>query len=85
MGLHGDGWWTVSVWYNWEHRHSAIRFVTPDERHCGREPDILARRHGFYQRAQASNSERWTRATRKWTPIGLVVLNPSKADLPVAA
>src|SRR6185437_4990180 len=25
------------AWYNFEHRHSAIRYVTPGERHCGRE------------------------------------------------
>jgi hypothetical protein len=31
-------------WYNGEHRHSAIRYVTPDERHSGREQEIPARR-----------------------------------------
>jgi len=72
-------------WYNSEHRHSAIRFVTPDERHCGREHGILARRHQLYQRARASNPERWSRATRNWTPIGLVALNPPRADMQAAA
>ena len=72
-------------WYNGEHRHSAIRFVTPDERHCGREHGILAKRHQLYQRARASNPERWSRATRNWTPVGLVVLNPPRADLQAAA
>ncbi len=65
-------------WYNREHRHSAIRYVTPDERHFGREQEILARRHRLYQRARSSNPERWTRATRNWTPIGSVVLNPQR-------
>ena len=68
-------------WYNGEHRHSAIRFVTPDERHCGREHGILAKRHQLYQRARAANPERWSRATRNWTPIGLVVLNPPSSRL----
>jgi transposase InsO family protein len=72
-------------WYNSEHRHSAIRFVTPDERHCGRENGILARRHQLYQRARAANPERWSRATLNWTPIGLVVLNPPRPDLQAAA
>jgi hypothetical protein len=72
-------------WYNSEYRHSAIRFVTPDERHCGCEHAILARRHQFYERARASNLERWSRAPRNWTPIGLVVLNPPRADLLAAA
>jgi len=60
-----------------------FRFVTPDERHCGREHGILAQRHQLYQRARAENPERWSRATRDWTPIGLVVLNPPRADLQV--
>jgi putative transposase len=65
-------------WYNGEHRHSAIRFVTPDERHCGRGHGILARRHQLYQRARAANPERWSRATRNWTPIGADKLRHTK-------
>lgn len=72
-------------WYNGEHRHSAIRYVTPDERHFGREHDILARRRELYERARSSNPERWTCATRNWAPIGLVVLNPERAPLQAAA
>lgn len=41
------------VWYNGEHRHSAIRYVTPDERHSGREQEILARRQELYQQPRA--------------------------------
>ena len=63
-------------WYNTEHRHSAIRFVTPDERHSGREAEILARRITVYQAARACHPERWTGDTRNWTPIGDVALNP---------
>ena len=37
-------------WYNGKHRHSAIRYVTPDQRHYGREREILASRHELYQR-----------------------------------
>ena len=64
------------VWYNSEHRHSAIRYVTPDERHSGADIAILARRHALYERARTRRPERWPRHTRNWTPIGLVVLNP---------
>jgi len=67
-------------WYNGEHRHSAIRYVTPDERHSGREQDILARRQELYRRARTLNPERWTRATRNWTPVGPVILNPQGAS-----
>jgi transposase InsO family protein len=64
------------AWYNGEHHHSAIRFVTPDERHYGREKAILARRHALYERARCTNPERWSGPTRNWTPIAEVVLNP---------
>ena len=68
-------------WYNGEHRHSGIRYVTPNQRHEGLECEILARRHQLYQRARHSNPERWSRHTRNWTPIDRVTLNPQKAAL----
>ena len=66
-------------WYNSEHRHSSIRYVTPDDRHYGREDDILARRHQIYQRARHTNPDRWAGNTRNWQPVGSVVLNPQGA------
>ena len=66
-------------WYNREHRHSAIRFVTPAERHTGADVAILARRHTLYERARRRRPERWPRQTRNWTPIHEVVLNPQSA------
>lgn len=68
------------VWYNREHRHSAIRFVTPAERHAGADTAILGRRHDLYERARCSRPERWTRNTRNWTPIAVVVLNPPRIN-----
>ena len=35
-------------WYNTEHRHSAIRFVTPDQRHRREDRALLASRHQVY-------------------------------------
>ena len=67
-------------WYNSEHRHSAIRYVTPDERHSGADVAILARRHALYARARGRRPDRWPRHTRNWTPIGLVILNPEPTD-----
>lgn len=64
------------AWYNGEHRHSAIRYVTPDQRHFGQERDVLARRRELYARARRSNPERWTGSIRNWSPVELVVLNP---------
>ena len=65
------------AWYNGEHRHSAIRFVTPAERHVGADVAILARRHELYERARRRKPERWSQRTRNWAPIQDVVLNPS--------
>lgn len=64
------------AWYNAEHRHSAIRFVTPDERHRGDDRPILAQRAALYERARRAKPARWSRATRNWSPIENVVLNP---------
>ncbi|RKG72762.1 hypothetical protein D7W82_39495 [Corallococcus sp. CA049B] len=64
-------------WYNTEHRHSAIRFVTPEAKHFGLDAALLAQRHHVYQRARARHPERWSHNTRDWTPAGLVRLNPS--------
>ncbi len=64
------------AWYNSEHRHSGIKFVTPDERHFGREQKILKARVAVYERARAARPERWSRATRDWSPEGPVRLNP---------
>jgi putative transposase len=68
------------AWYNGEHRHSAIRYVTPDERHYGGEQRVLAGRGELYARARALNPERWSRGIRDWSPIGMVVLNPEPAQ-----
>lgn len=70
--------WTQSFvrWYNLEHRHSAIRFVTPDQRHRGEDRALLAERHRVYQLARAAHPERWSGKTRNWQPTGSVWLNP---------
>jgi putative transposase len=70
-------WVTQFVaWYNGEHRHSGIKFVTPNQRHFGEEKQILEKRAALYQRAKRKNPERWARNTRDWTPAGSVQLNP---------
>jgi transposase InsO family protein len=63
-------------WYNSAHRHSGIRYVTPDQRHFGREGAVLAQRQAVYTRARTKRPERWSGGTRNWTPVGTVTLNP---------
>ena len=65
-------------WYNTEHLHSAIRFVTPDDRHFGREHEILQQRREVYEEARAKNPGRWSGSTRNWEVIEKVYLNPEK-------
>ncbi len=66
-------------WYNNEHRHSAIRFVTPAQRHAGQDHDVLRRRKAVYEAAKARHPERWSGATRNCEPVRVVHLNPAKS------
>lgn len=67
------------AWYNTQHRHSGIKFVTPDERHFGRHREVLARRLRIYQAARKRRPQRWSRGVRDWSPIEEVILNPERA------
>jgi len=53
-------------WYNHQHRHSGIQFVTPAQRHAGLDKMILAKRHETYQKAKQQYPERWSGKTRNW-------------------
>jgi len=65
-------------WYNTEHLHSSIRFVTPEDRHTGKDLNILANRHRIYQEARLIHPERWSEKTRNWQPTAEVVLKKFK-------
>jgi transposase InsO family protein len=65
-------------WYNHEHRHSGIRYVTPAQRHAGQDGPVLAARHAVYQDARQRNPQRWSGSTRNWKPVGAVTLNPER-------
>jgi putative transposase len=65
-------------WYNHEHRHSGIRYVTPAQRHAGQDSAMLAARHALNQQARQRNPRRWSRQTRDWTPVGVVALDPER-------
>ena len=63
-------------WYNDEHRHSAIGFVTPNQRHAGLDKSLLESRIHVYEMARQANPLRWSRQTRNWSRIERVDLNP---------
>lgn len=73
------------AWYNSEHLHSAIRYVTPNDRHARRDIRILAARHRLYRAARASTPARWSGDTRNWTPVGAVALNPVSMESRVSS
>jgi putative transposase len=66
------------VWYNTEHLHSAISFVTPDDRHAGEDEAILVERREIYEAARKRNPERWSGNTRSWERVEVVKLNPER-------
>jgi transposase InsO family protein len=68
------------AWYNLEHRHSAIRFVTPQQRHDGTHLAVLERRRKVYKAARERRPERWTGNCRNWTTPNTVELNPGRAS-----
>jgi putative transposase len=68
------------AWYNHEHRHSAIRFVTPAQRHAGLDGPLLAHRKAVYEAARLRNPQRWRGTTRNWQRIQVVHLNPDHTD-----
>jgi putative transposase len=65
-------------WYNDDHRHSGIRYVSPAQRHSGEDRAILAARHDLYTAAHAVNPARWSGSTRNWAHIPIVTLNPER-------
>lgn len=76
-------------WYNNIHLHSGIKFVTPNDRHEGKDYKILAARDVFYKKVKNLMSHRFNGKTKNWDVITEVKLNPlrekEKEDKNVAA
>jgi transposase InsO family protein len=73
-------------WYNNEHQHSGIQYVTPSQRHTGEDIELLKIRKETYRKAKLEHPERWTGKAKSWDWDGEVVLNPSYRDkLPISA
>lgn len=64
------------IWYNTEHLHSSIQFVTPLDRHNLKDFSILEERENVYENAKKNNSSRWSGKTRNWDWVEAVYLNP---------
>jgi len=65
-------------WYNGEHLHSSIAYVTPNQRHDGQDVALLENRRKVYEAARNANPSRWSRHARQWHRPDLVMLNPDR-------
>jgi putative transposase len=72
--------WTQQFvrWYNHEHKHSGLKFVTPAQRHNDIAAAVLAQREAVYAEARQRNPRRWSRSTRNWESKDEVWLNPER-------
>lgn len=61
-------------WYNEKHRHSAIKFVTPGQRHRSEDIEILAKRKLVYETAKSLRPERWAGSCRNGDRPEIVTL-----------
>jgi putative transposase len=50
---------SLLTWYNREHRHSALAYLTPEDVHHGRAPELLAHRQRALNVAYAKHPERF--------------------------
>lgn len=75
--------WVVAFvsWYNEEHRHSGLKYVTPNERHRGDATALLAKRTMLYEIARKRCPQRWSSGIRNWTLEDIVYLNPERAQV----
>ena len=71
--------------YNTQHLHSAIRFVTPDDRHAGRDTALLLARRAAYLRARSRPPERWSGTIRMWEAKNAVRVNPDHDEVAAPA
>lgn len=72
---------TFVGWYNEEHHHSSIRYVTPGQRHRGEDRELLAQRKSVYEAAKMQTPHRWSGPTRNWSRQDEVWLNPERKTL----
>jgi transposase InsO family protein len=75
--------WVASFldWYNHRHRHSGIKFVTPQQRHSGQAVEICRHRTLVYKQARQRHPRRWSRSIRCWQQPEVVWINPPPPEI----
>ena len=70
-------------WYNSSHRHSALNYVTPQQRHDGEAETVLRKRKELLEQAKRAHPNRWSnRPTRDCRIAPVVWLNPQREENP---
>jgi transposase InsO family protein len=77
---HAREWMASFVhWYNFQHLHTSIGYITPMEKREGADVHLFKKRNETVEAARQQNPDRWgKRAPRKWESDNVVVLNPGK-------
>lgn len=72
--------WVLKLvhWYNTDHHHSGLNFLTPSQRHNGQSDAVFQTRKLVYEAAKSKNPDRWAKNIRNWTLPNQVWLNPEK-------
>jgi putative transposase len=79
-------WMALFVnWYNGEHLHGSLCFVSPNDKYFGRDTSVLARRRSVYNLARIQAPVRWRAGPRCWScpPLPRVRIWPHTASFPV--
>ena len=63
------------AWYNNEHMHSGINYVTPSQRHTGADVLVLARRAEVQMQAWKNKPIRWSKPPKAWMRAEAVELS----------
>jgi len=65
-------------WYNFNHKHSGLNFITPNQRHTHQATEIFSKRDEVYRLAREKHPQRWSNSTRNWSLENEVWLNPER-------
>lgn len=80
---HARTWFASFIhWYNNEHMHSGLQYVTPHQKRTGAHIELFAKRNAVLELAKQKYPLRWgNRSTKKYQPTQVEVLNPKATNV----
>ena len=83
-GIHQAAIDTFFNWYNYEHHHSGLALLTPDEVHYQRAEEVLRNRQGVLQAAYKKNPQRFVKGAPILDQLPTAVwINPPKPSIKI--